>query len=90
MLNEPFGPARQTANGSRWNHETTAAVLLLRPTFMRESAVQNRISAILALVALGCATSMFAACNTTAGAGRDISATGHAITDTAQDTKDKM
>jgi predicted small secreted protein len=52
--------------------------------------VQKRISVILALVALGCATSMLAACNTTAGAGRDISATGHAVTDTAQDTKDKM
>jgi predicted small secreted protein len=52
--------------------------------------VQKQISVMLALVALGCAASMLAACNTTAGAGRDISATGHAITNTAQDTKDKM
>lgn len=28
-----------------------------------------------------------AACNTVAGAGRDVSAAGHAVTDTAQDAK---
>ena len=28
-----------------------------------------------------------AACNTVAGAGKDVSATGHAVTDTAQDAK---
>lgn len=28
-----------------------------------------------------------AACNTIAGAGRDVSATGHAVTDTAEDAK---
>jgi predicted small secreted protein len=52
--------------------------------------VQKQVSTLLALVALACATSLLAACNTTAGAGQDISATGHAITNTAQDTKDKM
>ncbi len=28
-----------------------------------------------------------AACNTVAGAGKDVSAAGHAVTDTAQDAK---
>ena len=28
-----------------------------------------------------------AACNTVAGAGRDVSSAGHAVTDTAQDAK---
>ncbi len=30
-----------------------------------------------------------AACNTVAGAGKDVSAAGHAVTDTAQDAKPK-
>ena len=33
------------------------------------------------------ATLATAACNTVAGAGRDVSAAGHAVTDTAQDAK---
>jgi len=37
---------------------------------------------LLAIVALGLAV---AACNTVAGAGRDVSAAGNAVTDTAHD-----
>ena len=37
---------------------------------------------ILAILAASLATT---ACNTIAGAGKDVSATGHAVTDTAQD-----
>jgi entericidin B len=33
------------------------------------------------------AASLLAGCNTTAGAGKDISATGHAITNTANENK---
>jgi entericidin B len=39
---------------------------------------------ILAVLAASLATS---ACNTVAGAGKDVSATGHAVTDTADDAK---
>ncbi|HEY5289506.1 MAG TPA: entericidin A/B family lipoprotein [Caulobacteraceae bacterium] len=39
---------------------------------------------ILAIIAAGLAVS---ACNTVAGAGRDVSSTGHAVTDTANDAK---
>lgn len=36
------------------------------------------------------ATLTLAACNTMQGAGKDISSAGHAVTDTAQDTQQKM
>jgi len=39
---------------------------------------------ILAVIALGLATS---ACNTVAGAGKDVSSAGHAVSDTADDAK---
>ena len=39
---------------------------------------------ILAIVAAGLAT---AACNTVAGAGKDVSSAGHAVTNTADDAK---
>jgi predicted small secreted protein len=39
---------------------------------------------VLAMVAAGLT---LAACNTVEGAGRDVSAAGHAVTDTAQDAK---
>jgi len=35
------------------------------------------------------ATLTTAACNTVAGAGKDVSAAGHAVTDTANDAKPK-
>jgi predicted small secreted protein len=60
------------------------------PSEAREAVMRKRVSLFLTLIALGCVTGMLSACNTTAGAGKDISATGNAITDTAQDTKDKM
>lgn len=37
------------------------------------------------VLAAAAAALTVAACNTVAGAGRDVSATGHAVTDTAQD-----
>jgi len=39
---------------------------------------------VLAIIAASLAT---AACNTVAGAGKDVSSTGHAVTDTANDAK---
>ena len=39
---------------------------------------------ILAVIAVGLAT---AACNTVAGAGKDVSSVGHATTDTARDAQ---
>ena len=41
---------------------------------------------ILILTALGAAL-LVSACNTIAGAGKDVSATGHAVTNTADDAK---
>jgi len=39
------------------------------------------------LFAVLAASMAVAACNTVAGAGKDVSATGHAVTDTANDSK---
>ncbi len=41
---------------------------------------------VLLMITAAAALSM-AACNTVAGAGRDVSSAGHAVTDTAQDAK---
>lgn len=41
------------------------------------------------LVLMG-STVVLSACNTTAGAGQDVSATGHAITRSADDVKAKL
>ncbi len=41
---------------------------------------------VLLIIAAAAALSM-AACNTVAGAGKDVSSAGHAVTDTAQDAK---
>jgi entericidin B len=41
------------------------------------------VSALIITIMLG-ATSLLGACQTTAGAGRDISSTGHAITNSAE------
>lgn len=35
-------------------------------------------------------TLAFTGCNTVEGAGKDVSAAGHAVTDTARDTKHEM
>jgi entericidin B len=39
------------------------------------------------LLLVAAASLSTAACNTLAGAGRDVSATGHAVTNTAEDAK---
>jgi predicted small secreted protein len=39
------------------------------------------------LFAIMAASMAVAACNTVAGAGKDVSSAGHAVTDTAQDAK---
>ncbi|HEV8712776.1 MAG TPA: entericidin A/B family lipoprotein [Candidatus Binatia bacterium] len=50
----------------------------MRPTFT---------TAFVALFVLFSAASLLTGCNTTAGAGKDISATGHAITHEADENK---
>jgi predicted small secreted protein len=42
------------------------------------------------LLALGATGFALSACNTTAGVGKDVSATGNAVTDTAKDVQKKM
>jgi len=42
---------------------------------------------MLALLLLSGASALLSACNTTAGAGEDVSATGHAVTTTADKLK---
>jgi predicted small secreted protein len=46
--------------------------------------MRKNLSAALALVLLLGSVALLAACNTTSGAGRDLSAAGHAVTDTAE------
>jgi predicted small secreted protein len=46
-----------------------------------------KFSAVLAFVLLLCAAPLLGACNTTAGAGEDLSATGHAVTHAAEKAK---
>lgn len=45
--------------------------------------MKPRLSLALALFALLAAAPVLGACHTTAGAGEDLSAAGHAVTDTA-------
>jgi predicted small secreted protein len=47
---------------------------------MRSTLMDRATKALLMLVLLGSLGSPLAACNTTAGAGQDISNTGHVIT----------
>ena len=48
----------------------------------------NSLQRILALTVMAAfATATLSACNTVEGAGKDVSAAGHAVTDTAQDAK---
>jgi predicted small secreted protein len=49
--------------------------------------MRSRIAICLTLLALAGASSMLTACNTTAGAGKDISATGQTITKGAEKLK---
>ena len=48
------------------------------------------ISAVLLTVLMLGATTLVSACNTTAGLGQDVSATGHAVTNSAEKVKQKM
>ncbi len=48
------------------------------------------ISRLLAVAVLVTAGALLSACNTTAGAGQDISAAGHAVSTTAQKVKNAM
>jgi predicted small secreted protein len=59
---------------------------LFRAARIREKTPEKPMRKILILTAL--ATSMLvAACNTVEGAGKDVSAAGHAVTSTAQDAQ---
>ena len=49
--------------------------------------MRNRIAVLLALVVVAGTASLVTACNTTAGAGKDISAAGTAIEDSADKNK---
>jgi entericidin B len=48
---------------------------------------KHLIVGLLGLLVLSGTTSLLGACNTTSGAGKDISATGHAITNSAEKNK---
>jgi entericidin B len=50
---------------------------------MRSTMMDRATKVLMMLVLLGSLGSTLAACNTTAGAGQDISNTGHAITKSA-------
>ncbi|HEX9488999.1 MAG TPA: entericidin A/B family lipoprotein [Stellaceae bacterium] len=47
-------------------------------------------SALLAILVLAGAATVLGACNTTRGFGQDLSATGNALSNSAEKTKDKM
>jgi predicted small secreted protein len=48
------------------------------------------IAPALAIITLIASAGLLSACNTTAGAGQDVSATGHAITNTADKVKTQI
>ena len=54
---------------------------------MRSTMTDRAATALLILILLGSLGSSLSACNTTAGAGEDISNTGHAITNSAEKHK---
>lgn len=49
-----------------------------------------RLAAVLALAAVLGVTGLLGGCNTTAGAGRDLSAAGHAVTNAADRTRQRL
>lgn len=51
---------------------------------------KNFASAMLALLVLAGAASVLAACNTTRGFGEDLSSAGQALSNSAQEVKQKM
>ncbi len=48
---------------------------------------KNLAAILLSILIVSGATALLSACNTTAGAGQDMSAAGHAITDSAEKNK---
>jgi predicted small secreted protein len=48
------------------------------------------IAPLFALLALVGSAALLSGCNTTAGAGQDVSATGHAVTHAADDVKNHL
>ena len=63
------------------HHDTT------RTTDLPVRPARNRAVAALGLAAMMATGLMLSACNTTAGMGRDVSATGAAVTRSANDVK---
>jgi len=52
--------------------------------------MRNQISkALIGVVLLAGVSTFLSSCNTVAGAGKDVSSAGHAVTDTADDVKKK-
>ena len=49
--------------------------------------MSRKLAAVLALLAVIGSTAFLSACNTVAGAGQDVSATGHAVTNGAEKLK---
>ena len=62
---------------------TRTSTLAMRPG-------RNRAVGVLGLVAIMATGLMLSGCNTTAGAGRDVSATGAAVTRGANDVKNGL
>lgn len=52
--------------------------------------MKTNFRVVLAIFALALATAPLAACNTTAGVGQDVSAAGHAVTNTADKVKNGL
>ena len=57
---------------------------------LSDARKSRRSMALLAALALAASAGLLGACNTVAGAGQDVSATGHAVTNGAQDLKSGM
>ena len=62
---------------------TMSQVKVTRPTARKS----HRSMALLAILALSASAGLLSACNTVAGAGQDVSSTGHAVTRGAEDIK---
>jgi predicted small secreted protein len=61
-----------------------------RPVIRPWASARSQAVALLAWFMLSAMILPLGACNTTAGAGKDISAAGEAVTDTAESVKKKM
>ncbi len=59
-------------------------------TLVRDDAARLRRAGLWTLAALVVMTLMLSGCNTTAGVGQDVRATGNAVTRGANDVKSKM